>query len=110
MSDCIFCRIGAGEIPGTFLYRDDEVFAIRDIHPVAPSHILIITKAHIPTLNDAGSALVGRMVGVAQELARQESVAEKGYRLVVNVGPEAGQEVLHLHLHLIGGRPLGRMA
>lgn len=109
MEDCIFCRIGHKEIPADFVYEGNEIYAIRDIHPIAPTHILIIPKAHIPTLAEAGSKLEGRMVDIAKELARQEQVTQRGYRLVVNNGPDAGQEVMHLHLHLIGGRPLKGM-
>lgn len=106
MESCVFCRIARGEIPSPFLYEDSELFAIRDIKPIAPTHILIIPKAHVPTLGEADVSLQGRMIEVARELAKKEGIAERGYRLVVNTGREAGQEVPHLHLHLIGGRPL----
>ena len=106
---CIFCRIARGEIPSSLLHDDGEIFAIRDISPIAPTHILVIPKAHVPTLNESDGSLVGRMVDVAKKLARDEGIAERGYRLVVNTQREAGQEVFHLHLHLIGGRSLKRM-
>ena len=111
-TDCIFCRIIGGEIPGDILYQDDEVIALRDINPQAPTHILIIPKAHIPSLAETTiehRALMGHMVYVASELARGEGIAARGYRLVINSGPESGQEVPHLHLHLLGGRVMGNL-
>lgn len=107
--DCIFCQILAGEIPTNFVYRDEEIAAFRDINPQAPTHILIIPVRHIPSCNDlsgADEALVGRMVGVARCLAEKEGIAERGYRLVLNCGPEGGQLVPHLHMHLLGGKKL----
>ena len=107
--DCIFCKIIAGEIPGDIVYQDDEIIAFRDINPKAPVHILIIPRKHIPSLDqmeESESALVGRMVAVANKLAGGEGVAQKGYRLAVNCGQEGGQLVPHLHLHLLGGRQL----
>ena len=109
-TDCIFCRIVAGEIPGDIVYQDAEIIAFRDIHPVAPTHILLLPRKHVETLQELGESdvgLVGRMVLRAGQLAEQEGVAERGYRLIVNCGPEGGQVVPHLHLHLIGGRQLG---
>jgi len=106
---CIFCRIVAGELPSDTLYQDDEVMAFRDINPLAPTHVLIIPKRHIASLADLTGdeiSLIGRMVGVANKLARQEGVAEKGYRLVVSSGEDGGQVVPHLHMHLLGGRRL----
>ena len=110
--DCIFCRIIAGEIQSDILHQDDEVIAIRDINPQAPIHILIIPKAHIPSLVEVEAehkGLLGHMIHVASELARAQGVAENGYRLVINTGPYSGQVVGHLHLHLLGGRILGRL-
>lgn len=107
--DCIFCKIVAGEIPAEILYQDEEIVAFRDINPKAPVHILIIPRKHIPSLDqlkESDSALVGRMVAVANKLAKDEGVAEKGYRLAVNCGKEGGQLVPHLHMHLLGGRRL----
>jgi histidine triad (HIT) family protein len=107
--DCIFCKIAAGEIPSDFVYKDDEILAFRDIQPIAPTHILIIPKKHITSLVELGDAdlpLTAKMVKVANELARKEGIAEKGYRLVINTGKEGTQIVQHLHLHLIGGRQL----
>ena len=110
--NCIFCKIIAGEAPPSVLYRDEQVIAFRDIHPVASTHVLIVPRRHIDSVNDleAGDAgLVGHMVLVAKQLAVQEGVAEHGYRLVINTGPEGGQSVFHLHLHLIAGRRTGAM-
>jgi len=102
----IFSRIIDGEIPGTFVYRDDDVVAIRDINPAAPVHILIIPRRPIPSLaelEEGDGALAGMLLLVAAKLARQEGL-EKGYRVVINTGEEGGQTVPHLHLHLLGGR------
>ena len=110
--DCIFCRIIRGEIQSDILYQDEEVIAIRDISPQAPTHILVLPRAHIASLAQAGAAhkpLLGHVVHVASELAKREGVSDKGYRLVINSGAEAGQEVPHLHLHLLSGRTLGKM-
>ncbi len=107
--ECIFCRIVAGELPSDTLYQDDEVLAFRDINPLAPTHVLIIPKRHIALLSDLTDdevSLIGRMVGVANKLARQEGIAGKGYRLVVSSGEDGGQVVPHLHVHLLGGRRL----
>ena len=109
-TDCIFCRIINGEIPGDILYQDNEVIALRDINPQAPTHILIMPKAHITSLTEITidhRTLLGHMVYVASELGKSEGVSLRGYRLVINSGPESGQEVLHLHLHLLGGRVMG---
>ena len=107
--DCIFCRIAAGEIPSDTLYQDDEVIAFRDVHPIASTHVLVIPRRHIPSLTELSEEdlpLAGRMVGVANRIAKKEGIAESGYRLVVNCGERAGQVVPHLHLHVIGGRKL----
>ena len=107
--DCIFCKIVAGEIPSDILYQDEEVIAFRDINPIAPTHLLIVSKKHIPSLlhlTDAEAPLVGHMVKVANRLAREHGVAESGYRLAINCGKEGGQLVPHLHMHLLGGRVL----
>lgn len=107
--DCIFCRIVAGEIPADIVYQDKELLAFRDINPQAPTHILIIPKKHIPSLNDATGnhrALMGSIVLLAKDLAKKEDISEKGYRLSVSTGPDGGQLVPHVHFHLIGGRKL----
>ncbi len=107
--DCVFCKIVAGEIPADILYQDDEVIAFRDINPLAPTHLLIIPKKHIPSLaqlSEAESMLVGDMVNRANQLAKREGISESGYRLVINCGKQGGQLVPHLHIHLLGGRQL----
>ena len=105
--DCLFCKIVAGEIPSTVVLDRGGVFAFRDVNPQAPTHILIVPKDHVRDVSalgpDDGSLLV-EIVAAANELARSEGVAESGYRLVANVGPDAGQTVFHLHVHLLGGR------
>ena len=108
----IFSKIVAGEHPADIVYRDDRVTAFRDIHPAAPTHILIVPNREIPTVNDLADedeALAGHMLLVARDLAKKEGIAESGYRLIVNCNRDGNQEVFHLHLHLIGGRPLGSM-
>ena len=107
--NCIFCKIVAGEIPGEILYQDEEVIAFRDINPLAPTHVLIIPKRHIVSLaqlTDDEMPLIGHMARVANQLAREEGVAESGYRLVISSGEQGGQIVPHLHMHLLGGRRL----
>ena len=107
--DCIFCKIVVGEIPADILYQDEGLIAFPDISPLAPTHLLVIPKKHIPTLADlsqADSALIGEMVNVANQLAREKGISESGYRLVINSGRQGGQGVPHLHLHLLGGRQL----
>jgi histidine triad (HIT) family protein len=106
----LFERIIAGELAADIVYRDDRVTAFRDIHPRAPVHILIVPNKAIATADDiadADEALVGHMMIVARDLARREGIAADGYRLIVNCRPHGGQEVYHLHIHLLGGRPLG---
>ena len=109
MDDCVFCKIVAGEIPADILYQGDEVIAFRDINPLAPTHLLIIPKKHIPSLghlSEAELSLIGDMVNTANQLAKGEGIAESGYRLVINCGRQGGQLVPHLHMHLLGGRQL----
>ena len=104
--DCLFCRIIAGEVPATKLHEDDLVVAIRDISPQAPTHVLLLSVQHIPSaadLTDTDGGLLGRMFAVGAQLARNEGLV-RGWRLVTNVGPDGGQSVDHLHLHLLGGR------
>jgi histidine triad (HIT) family protein len=108
-ADCLFCRIVAGEIPATRVHEDEAVLAIRDINPQAPTHLLLMPVAHIASAADLSARdapLLGRLFTVAGELARAEGL-EGGWRLVTNVGADAGQSVDHLHLHLLGGRPMG---
>lgn len=109
MSDCLFCKIIAGEIPSKKVYEDENTFAFSDLNPQAPTHILIVPKRHIPGVKEAGlqdAETIGRLHLVAAKLANEREL-DKGYRTVFNVGPDAGQTVLHLHLHLLGGRALG---
>jgi len=109
MSDCIFCKITAGEIPSDKVYEDENVFAFRDINPVAPTHVLIIPKKHISTINDLrqdDAATMGNLFLAAKTIANQEGYAEDGYRTVMNCGEAAGQTVFHVHLHLLAGREL----
>jgi histidine triad (HIT) family protein len=104
---CIFCKILSGEAPATIIYRDEQVTAFRDIHPIASTHILVISNRHIASVNElepGDEALVGHMVLLAKKLAAQEGVAERGYRLMINTGVHGGQTVPHLHLHLIAGK------
>ncbi len=105
--DCLFCRIVAGEIPSTRIAEDDQVVAIRDIAPRAPTHVLLLPRAHIRSaaeLTDADGALLGRLFAMAAALARSEGIADGGYRVVTNIGTWGGQTVDHLHFHLMGGR------
>jgi histidine triad (HIT) family protein len=109
MGDCIFCKIVAGVLPAERVYEDEAVLAFRDIAPLAPTHVLVVPKRHVETLNDIdeGSAyLVGRMHLAAKAVAEGEGISERGYRTVLNCNAEAGQVVFHLHLHVLGGRPL----
>ena len=108
MSPCLFCQIAAGERPATVVYRGDDVIAIRDINPQAPTHILIIPTKHIVSVAEAtveDEGLIGRLMTTAREIAQQENLS-KGYRLVINNGSQAGQSVFHLHVHLLGGRAM----
>lgn len=104
---CIFCRIIARQSPGEILYQDPDVTAFRDIHPVAPTHVLVVPNKHIVSINDLqpeDEPLIGCMFSLARQIALQEGVDKSGYRLIVNNGPHAGQAVFHLHLHVIGGQ------
>jgi histidine triad (HIT) family protein len=104
---CIFCKIVSGEAKATILYRDDQVTAFRDAHPVAPTHILIVPNRHIESVNTLEAEdepLIGRLFTVARKLAEEERIARGGYRLIVNTGINGGQTIFHLHLHLIGGQ------
>jgi histidine triad (HIT) family protein len=109
MNPCIFCKIASGEIASSIVYRDDEVVAFRDLNPQAPTHLLIIPVRHVASLNDAvtgDAALLGRLLMTARALAEKEGVAKAGYRVVMNCGAAGGQSVFHVHLHLLGGRPM----
>lgn len=109
MSDCLFCKIAAGQIPAKIAYQDDELVAFHDIAPQAPLHVLIVPTKHIPTVNalePADEPVVGRMLRRAAAIAAEHGYAERGYRTVFNCNREAGQTVFHLHLHLLAGRGL----
>jgi histidine triad (HIT) family protein len=107
--DCLFCEIAAHRIPATFVREEDDVFAIRDINPQAPTHVLVLPREHIVSLAEMSPAherLWGRLLAVAQEIARDEGIEQAGYRVVSNVGRAGGQTVGHLHLHVLGGRQM----
>lgn len=109
MDDCIFCKIAAGDVPASIVKQDDLVVAFEDINPQAPIHIQIIPRKHIPSVLELDLAqvdILARMVETANEIARERGLDERGFRLVFNCGPEAGQTVPHLHLHLLGGRAM----
>lgn len=109
MTDCLFCKMASGAIKPDIVYEDDTVLAFRDINPQAPLHVLVIPKRHISTLNDlqdADAALIGKLYLAAKQIAAQEGVAVRGYRAVMNCNAEAGQSVFHVHLHVLGGRPM----
>jgi histidine triad (HIT) family protein len=108
----LFERIIAGQLPATIVYQDERVTAFRDIHPRAPTHILIVPNKPIPTANEVtadDAELVGHLVVVAAQIARSQGIAESGYRLIINCNRDSGMEVAHLHVHLLGGKPLGPM-
>lgn len=107
--DCLFCKIVSGDLPTKYLYEDENIIAFRDINPQAPTHILVIPKDHIAyaaDINETHSDLIFSMINRANKLASEENIASDGYRLVINNGKGAGQTVFHLHLHLLGGRPM----
>jgi histidine triad (HIT) family protein len=105
-ADCLFCRIARGEIPATIVAQNDDCVAFRDIDPKAPTHVLVIPRAHVASLAEATDpAVVGRLALMAADIAKQEGL-DGGYRTVINTGPDAGQTVHHIHLHLLGGRQL----
>ncbi len=112
MTDCVFCRIVSGEISAALVYQDETVTAFRDINPAAPVHILVVPNQHVDDIRDAralASDIMPAMVRVANIVAQQAGVGESGYRLLLNYGPDANLTVPHLHLHVLGGRPLGPM-
>lgn len=110
MEDCLFCKISKGEVPSTKVYEDEDIYAFNDINPVAPIHILVIPKKHIASLKDMekeDEALIGKIYGVINKIAEEKGFKENGYRVIVNCGKEAGQEVMHLHFHVLAGTKLG---
>ena len=109
MADCLFCKMVSGEIAPDIVFENEDVLAFRDMNPQAPLHVLVIPKTHIATVNDLtpeDAVLVGKLYLAAQQIAADEGVAEPGYRMVMNCNPEAGQSVYHIHLHVLGGRPM----
>ncbi|ADU97016.1 histidine triad nucleotide-binding protein [Thermovibrio ammonificans] len=109
---CVFCKIVKGELPAKVVYEDDRVMAFHDINPQAPVHVLVIPKEHIPTVNDLKeehAELIGHIFLVIKKIAKELGIAESGYRVLVNCNSDGGQEIYHLHFHLLGGKPLGPM-
>ena len=109
MDNCAFCKIISGLIPAQIIFEDEDIIAFKDIHPITPTHILVIPKKHIESIDKidiSDTNLLGKMVIIAPDLAQQYQLSETGYRLVFNTGPDAGQSVFHLHLHLLGGRKM----
>lgn len=110
MEDCLFCKIIKGEIPSSKVYEDDEILAFNDINPAAPIHILVIPKKHITSLaymEKKDEAIVGKIYGVINKIAEEKGFKESGYRVIVNCGKDAGQEVMHLHFHILAGAKFG---
>jgi histidine triad (HIT) family protein len=108
-SNCLFCKIVSGDIPGDFVHRDDKCVVIRDINPQAPTHVLVIPREHMESLDDASAGdeqLLGHLLRVAARIANQEGLGDSGYRTVINTGAGAGQSVFHIHVHVLGGRGL----
>lgn len=105
--DCVFCKIASGQAPSTIVYKDEQVTAFRDLHPVAPTHVLVIPNKHITSINEAApedEALLGHLFVAARKVAEMEAITENGYRVIVNTGAHGGQTVHHLHMHVIGGQ------
>ena len=108
MEDCLFCKIVKGEVPSEKIYEDENVYAFKDIHPVAPVHILVIPKKHYTTLLDIeDTKIIGDIYSAINKIAKQEGIAEEGFRVIVNCGENGGQVVMHVHFHLIAGKKLG---
>jgi histidine triad (HIT) family protein len=109
MTECLFCKIIEGEIPSTTLYADDDVIAVEDINPQAPTHILVLPRKHIPTTTDIGEEdheLMGRCLAASNLIAKEKGIDQSGFRIVLNSGADAGQSVSHIHFHVLGGRPM----
>ena len=109
MSDCLFCKMISGEIQPDTVYEDDEILGFRDINPQAPTHVLVVPKTHIATINDLQDKhvdLIGKLFLAAKKIAHDEGIAEEGYRTLINCNAGAGQTVFHIHLHVLGGRPM----
>ena len=110
MEDCLFCKIIKGDIPSTKVYEDEFVYAFKDINPEAPVHILVVPKKHIKSMNEIEEIdenLIGKIFCAIKKIAKEQGVAEQGYRVISNCGKDAGQTVMHLHFHILGGRKLG---
>ena len=110
--DCIFCRIASGEIPAEKVFESEELIAFKDINPIAPVHVLIVPKKHIATIDDVDESnmqIFSKMFAAAKEIAKKTGVNNTGYRTIVNCKKDAGQEVFHIHMHVVGGRPLAQM-
>lgn len=109
VENCIFCKIATGQIPSTEVYSDDEFYAFRDLNPQAPTHVLIVPRKHIPKITEAkpdDAALLGRLLLAANKVAQKEGITEKGFRYVLNCEAWGGQTVFHIHVHILGGRPM----
>jgi histidine triad (HIT) family protein len=109
MADCIFCKMANGEIQPDIVYEDEDVLAFRDANPTAPTHVLVIPRQHIATTNDLdeqSAGIVGKLYLAAKQVAENDGIADRGYRMVMNCNPEAGQSVYHIHLHVLGGRAM----
>ena len=107
MSGCVFCKIAAGEIPATVVKRGDGMLAFKDLNAQAPTHILVIPTIHVASLNDAKDpGMLGKLMAFARDVAQDSGISAKGYRVVLNTNPDGGQTVFHLHLHVLGGRPM----
>ena len=112
MPDCLFCKIASGEIPAEKIYEDDTVIAFSDINPTAPVHVIIIPKQHFATtleMSEEAPELFGSMIKASSIVARKKGIAESGFRLILNTNADGGQEVFHVHMHLMGGEPIGRL-
>ena len=112
MDNCLFCKIARGEIPTEPVYEDEDVLAFPDIQPIAPVHVLLIPKRHYATtidMSEEAPELFGSMMKAASEVARRKGIAESGFRLIFNTNADGGQEIFHVHMHLLGGEPIGRM-
>jgi|SRR3990170_7009869 len=112
MKDCLFCKIASKELSSKIEYEDNDLVAFKDIHPKAPVHILIVPKKHISSvadLNDADEILMGKMIMVAKKIAEEKGIAKNGYKLIFNVRSHGGQIIDHIHLHLLGGEPIGKI-
>ena len=110
MEDCLFCKIIKGDIPSTKVYEDEFVYAFKDINPEAPVHILVVPKKHIKSMNEIeeiDEKLIGKIFFAIKKIAKEQGIAEQGYRVISNCGKDAGQTVMHLHFHILGGRKLG---